>query len=66
MTWQYKVLTMENFLGADDDLTVEETLNKCGKDGWEFAGVLQKPYTTLGKDPKVDGDCIIFKKRTED
>ncbi|MEY8001642.1 DUF4177 domain-containing protein [Clostridium sp. Mt-5] len=65
MAWQYKVLTMENFLGSDDDLTVEEKLNKCGKDDWEFAGVLQKPYTTLGKDPKVDGDCIIFKKRTK-
>ncbi|CAB1261750.1 DUF4177 domain-containing protein [Clostridium sp. MT-14] len=65
MVWEYKVFTAENFLGSDDDLTLEEKLNKFGKDNWEFSGIIQKPYTTLGKDSKVDGDCIIFKRRIE-
>jgi hypothetical protein len=66
MKWEYKVIIAEKFLSSADSLTVEEKFNEYGKDGWEFAGVLQKPYTTLGQDPKVDGDCIVLKRHVED
>ena len=65
MVWEYKIIMTEKFLSSDDNLTVEEKFNKWGKNAWEFAGIVQKPYTTLGKDPKIDGDCLIFKRCKE-
>jgi hypothetical protein len=62
MVWEYKVFTVDHFLSSDENLTIEEKLNKYGADGWELIGVLQKPYTTLGNPPKLDSDSIVFKK----
>ena len=63
MKWEYKVLTVDHFIAQDAKLTVEETLNKYGEDGWELVGVLEKPYTTLGNAPKLDSNSIVFKRQ---
>jgi hypothetical protein len=62
MKWEYKVITVDQFLSLDESLTIEEKLNKYGADGWELVGVLQKPYTTLGNPPKLECDSVVFKK----
>lgn len=38
--WEYKVFTIDHFLSEDNHLTVEEKLNRYGKDGWELVGLL--------------------------
>ncbi|MEW9095823.1 MAG: DUF4177 domain-containing protein [Clostridiaceae bacterium] len=61
MKWEYKTLTIDHFLSSDSSLTIEDQLNNYGKDGWEFVGILEKPYTTLGN-TKLDSNSMIFKK----
>lgn len=65
MKWEYKVFTLENFLNSEGNLSVEEILNKYGKEGWELTGVLEKPYTTLGNPPTLDTDSIVFKRQVQ-
>lgn len=62
MTWEYKVFTVDHFQSIDENLTIEEKLNKYGSDGWELIGVLKKPHVTLGNPSKLDSDSIVFKK----
>lgn len=61
--WEYKVFTVDRFLSVDSDLTIEEKLNKYGKEGWELVGLLQRSHTTLGYQPKLDNDSIAFKRQ---
>ena len=61
--WEYKVFTVDHFLSVDSDLTVEEKLNKYGKDGWELVGLLQRRHTTMGYSSKLDNDSIAFKRQ---
>lgn len=62
MKWEYKMFTMDHFLSSDNNLTVEEQLNKYGEEGWELIGILEKQstYTTL---EKLNTDSIIFKRQ---
>lgn len=63
MKWEYKVFTVEHFLNSDENLTMEEKLNKYGSEGWELVGILQKPFTALGNPPKcLYIDSIVLKK----
>ncbi|WPC39984.1 DUF4177 domain-containing protein [Clostridium sp. JS66] len=67
MTWQYKVFTVDHFLNSDENLTMEEKLNKYGEEGWELVGMLQKPFSSPGNSPKyLEEDSIVLKKSTED
>ncbi|CAB1253710.1 MULTISPECIES: DUF4177 domain-containing protein [Clostridium] len=62
MEWEYKVFTVDHFLSSQENLSIEELLNKYGKEGWELVGILQNLYKTLGKSSKLDSDLIVFKK----
>lgn len=62
MTWEYKVFDVDRFLNEDENLTIEEELNKYGKQGWELIGILEKNTNTLGNAPKLATDSIVFKK----
>ncbi|AYD39563.1 DUF4177 domain-containing protein [Clostridium fermenticellae] len=66
MVWKYKMFTLDHFLNSDENLTMEEKLNKYGEDGWELVGVLERPFTGLGNPPKcLDMNSIVFKKAVE-
>lgn len=62
MKWEYKVVTLDKFLNSEDDLTIQETLNKYGADGWELVGGLDKPFAGLGNPRKLDSDSLVFKR----
>ncbi|MCH3964606.1 MAG: DUF4177 domain-containing protein [Clostridium sp.] len=62
MEWKYKVFTVDHFLSSEENLSIEELLNKYGKDRWELVGILQNSYKTLGKISKLESDLIVFKK----
>ncbi|GAA0719160.1 hypothetical protein GCM10008905_06820 [Clostridium malenominatum] len=66
MKWEYKMFTLDHFLSSDSNLTIEEQLNKYGEEGWELVGILEKPYTTLGIQPRLDSNSIVFKKSVID
>ncbi|WP_238903412.1 DUF4177 domain-containing protein [Clostridium sp. YIM B02506] len=60
--WKYKVFTLDKFMSIDNNLTLEEKLNKYGQDGWELVGVINKQTQSLGVPSGIDSDSIILKK----
>lgn len=60
------MFTLDHFLSSDSNLTIEEQLNKYGEEGWQLVGILEKPYTTLGIQPRLDSNSIVFKKQMAD
>lgn len=62
MKWEYNVISLSKFLNSDDDLTVQEQLNKYGADGWELVCVLEKTFAGVGNPTKLDRDSLVFKR----
>lgn len=61
--WEYKIFTVDEFINATKDLSIEEKLNEYGKEGWELVGIMPKKAQTLGNPSKLDSDSIVLKKQ---
>ncbi|MGM9975190.1 MAG: DUF4177 domain-containing protein [Clostridiaceae bacterium] len=62
MTWEYKTVSLDSFQSEAEGMSLSESLNNFGMEGWELVTLIKADTDTLGIAPLVDKDTLVFKR----
>lgn len=64
MEWEYKTISLDQFVNEKDELSIAEHLNEYGKEQWELVNIYEPKMQSYGYSNKLDESFMVFKRPT--
>lgn len=62
MKWEYKTVSLGEFVNKNKTLNIAETLNEYGAQGWELVSIFEPKAQSYGIPNRLDESFMVFKR----